>query len=51
MTGKHEPSAVMNVDLTDDGTAQPPLPFLPQDDATNELPVPEGLCIFDIFQL
>lgn len=51
MTGKHEPSAVMNVDLTDDGTAQPPLPCLPQDDAAKELPVPEGFCVFDIFQL
>jgi len=39
--GKHKPSSVINVDLTDDGpTAKPPLPCLPKDDVAKELPVP-----------
>ena len=52
VAGKHEPSSVINVDLTDDGpAAKPPLPCLPQDDVAEELPVPAGLCMFEIICL
>ena len=54
LAGKHEPSSVINVDLTEDGpaaTCKPPLPCLPQEDVAKELPVPAGLCMFQIIHL
>lgn len=46
LTGKHGPSSVIDVDLTDDGGAKPPLPCLPQDDEAKEQPT--GLFSCDV---